>query len=190
MKLSSVALALFVLEGLLPAQHLDFGFGVGVKGGVPFIPLAEAGVGLIGSLSERDNYIIGPVVEMRLPFGFAIEADGLYRGTSYQVTNGTGGFATIDSSSWEIPYLAKFRFPIPLLKPFVVAGGSYRTLDNLQPGITPTHNAFVAGAGLELRIKRLRLSAEARYLRWGEPPASDVARLKQSQGEVLFGVIF
>jgi hypothetical protein len=190
MKLSSLALSLFVLEGLLPAQHLDFGFGVGVKGGVPFIPLAEAGVGLVGSLSEKDNYIIGPVVEMRLPFGFAIEADGLYRGTSYQVTNGTGGFVTIDSSSWEIPYLAKFRFPIPLLKPFVVAGGSYRTLSNLQPGITPTHNAFVAGLGLELRIKRLRLSAEARYLRWGEPPDTDVARLKQSQGEVLFGVIF
>lgn len=190
MKPSSIALALFVLEGLLPAQHFDFGFGAGVKGGVPFIPLAEAGVGLTGSLSQQSNYIIGPVVEMRLPFGFAIEADGLYRGTNYQVTNGTGGFTTIDSSSWEIPYLAKFRFPIPLLKPFVVAGGSYRTLSNLQPGITPTHNAFVAGAGLELRISKLRLSAEARYLRWGEPPDTDVARLKQSQGEVLFGVIF
>jgi len=77
-----------------------------------------------------------------------------------------------------------------LLKPFVVAGGAYRTFNNLPAGITPTHNGVVAGAGLELRIKRLRLSAEARYLRWGGPPPSDLARLVQDQGEVLFGLIF
>jgi hypothetical protein len=184
---------LFLTAGLASAAHLDFGVGVGVKAGIPFTDLLETTGAITGpppALSQEDNYIVGPVVELRLPFGFAIEADGLYRGTNYHVAN-TGNLPTvIKSSSWEIPYLAKFRFPIPLLKPFVVAGGAYRTFNDLPPGITATHNAFVAGGGLELRLGRLRLSGEARYLRWGEPPANAAAFLTRSQGEVLFGLIF
>ena len=182
---------LFLSAGLATAQHLDFGFGAGVKGGYPLIGLLNAAGVTPPVLSKQDNYIIGPVAEVRVPFGFAFEADGLYHGTQYHVVNSANNFpTTIDSSSWEIPYLGKFRFPIPLLKPFVVAGGSYRTFNGLPPGITATHNGVVAGAGLELRIKKLRLSGEVRYLRWGEPPKNDIARLKQDQVELLFGLIF
>ncbi len=175
------------------AAHLDFGAGVGVKAGVPFTDLLKAAGVITGPqavLSQGNNYIVGPVVELRLPFGFAIEADGLYRGTNYHVANAGNAPTAIQSSSWEIPYLAKFRFPIPLLKPFVVAGGAYRTFPDLPPGVTATHNGVVGGAGLELRIGRVRLSGEARYLRWGEPPPNDLAHLTQDQGEVLFGLIF
>jgi hypothetical protein len=98
------------------------------------------------ALSQQDNYIIGPVVELRLPFGFAFETGGLYRGTQYHVANASNLPTAIQSSSWEIPYLGKFRFPIPLLKPFVVAGGAYRTFDDLPPGVTASHNGAVAGA--------------------------------------------
>ena len=184
---------LFLAAGLASAAHLDFGVGAGVKAGVPFIDLLKGPGVTAGSqpvLSEGNNYIVGPVVELRLPFGFAIEADGLYRGTNYQLGNAGNLPTVIHSSSWEIPYLAKFRFPIPLLKPFIVAGGAYRTFNDLNPGVTATHNGVVGGAGLELRLGRLRLSGEARYLRWGAPPPNDFARLTQSQGEVLFGLIF
>ena len=179
----------FLTAGLAAAAHLDFGLGVGVKGGVPFTDLVKVS-DVQTALSQQDNYIIGPVVELRLPFGFAFETDGLYRGTQYHVANASNLPTAIQSSSWEIPYLGKFRFPIPLLKPFVVAGGAYRTFNDLPPGVTATHNGAVAGAGLELRIHRVRLSAEARYLHWGSPPAHDIARLAQDQGEILFGVIF
>ena len=143
-------------------------------------------------VSRNDNYIVGPVGEMRLPFGLAIEGGALYRGTSYDVTHngGTGTATSVKSASWEFPYLGKFRFPIPLIKPFVVAGGAYRTFTDLPAGITPTHNGVVGGAGLELRIRRFRFSAEGRYLRWGAPPATDLERLRRSQIEVLFGFIF
>jgi len=133
---------------------------------------------------------VGPVAELRLPFGFALEGNGLYRATSYVVTNAGGLPVPVKSSSWEIPYLAKFRFPIPLLKPFISAGGAYRLFPDLPSGVTVSRNAFVAGGGLELRLGRLRLSGEARYLRWGQPPANAAVRLSESQGEVLFGVIF
>ncbi len=184
------------------AQHLDFGFGFGVKGGVPFTDalkltglVIQPGQSLLASgfssLSKTDDYLIGPVAELRIPFGFAVEVNGLYRGTQYHLT--TNNITTsIDASAWEIPYLAKFRFPIPLLKPFVSAGGAYRTFTGLPNNIvTPTHNAFVLAGGLELRISRLRLSGEARWLHWGSPPNNgNPLRLTQNQGEVLFGLVF
>jgi hypothetical protein len=187
MKSRFAVIALVLLEGSLCAQHLDFGFGAGVKGGFPVTDLLSAANSI--SLSSEDNYIVGPVAEVRLPFGFAIEGDGLYRGTNYHLTNAGGVPIAISSSSWELPYLGKFRFPIPLLKPFIVAGGAYRMFNDLPSNITPTHNGFVGGAGLELRIHRLRLSAEGRYLHWGDSSASTV-RLSKNQGEILFGLIF
>ena len=50
--------------------------------------------------------------------------------------------------------------------------------------------AFVLGGGLELRISRLRLSGELRWLRWGSPSNNNVVRLSQNEGEVLFGFVF
>jgi outer membrane protein with beta-barrel domain len=186
---ASLSLA-FAASGF--AQHLDFGFGFGVKGGAGFTDVLQATGTINGSnavLNKSNDYIVGPVAELRIPFGFALEVDGLYRGTEYTLTS-NGVPSKINVQAWEIPYLAKFRFPIPLLKPFISAGGAYRTFTDLPNNITPTHNAFVAAGGLELRISRLRLSAEARYLHWGSPPSNVAVRLAQSQGEVLFGLIF
>jgi hypothetical protein len=182
---------LFSTAGL--ASALDFGMGVGVKGGVPFTDLLETtGVltGTLTSLSRSDNYIVGPVVELRLPFGFAIEADGLYRGTTYTLTTPGSPSVLLKSSTWEIPYLAKFRFPIPLIKPFILAGGAYRIFNDIPSNVPVSHNAFVAGGGIELKIHKLRLSGEARYLYWGQPPPTPLVRVVRSQGEVLFGLIF
>lgn len=182
-----------ILAGSAFSQHLDFGFDAGVKGGVPFTDVLES-AGVINtsnlSLKRTNDYLIGPVVELRIPFGFAFEVDGLYRGTEYQTIQ-NNVTTTLDAHAWEIPYLVKFRFPIPLLKPFISGGGAYRTFTNLQPAVTPTHNAFVLAGGLELRISRLRLSGEARWLHWDAPPSNgNAVRLAQNQGEVLFGFVF
>jgi len=184
--------ALFGLATLaISAQGQKFGFGIGVKGGFPFTDLLQTVSGSTITLSSGDNYLVGPAVELRLPFGFAIEADGLYRGTQYHLASGGGALPTaFNSASWEIPYLAKFRFPIPLLKPFVEAGGAYRTFTDLPSGVSPGHNAFVAGGGLELVIKRVRLSGEARYLHWQQSTNNLAVRLASNQGEVLFGLMF
>lgn len=190
-------------SGSILAQHLDFGFGFGVKGGVPFTDILEAtntfniasGTHLVAAgtstLSKTEDYLIGPVAELRIPFGFAVEVDGIYRGSQYNLT--TNDITTkINASAWEIPYLAKFRFPIPLLKPFISGGGVYRDFTDLPNNIiTPTHNGLVLGGGLELRIAKLRLSGEARWLHWNGPPANgNPLKLVQNQGEVLFGLIF
>lgn len=189
---SKAVLLAAVFAGSIFAQHFDFGYGIGVKGGVPLTDaLVTSGIVNPGeAISKSNDYIIGPAAEIRIPFGFAFEVDGLYRSTEYSLTNGSGT-ATIPAHAWEIPYLAKFRFPIPVLKPFISAGGAYRSFTDMPTNVTPTHNAFVAGGGLELRIKRLRLSAEGRWLHWNAPPENgNAVKLSQNQGELLFGIIF
>lgn len=178
----------FLFSSSLLAQ---IGFGVGVKGGVPFTDVLQ-GAGTtspVTGVTRSEEYLIGPTVEVRFPLGFAFEVDGIYRGADYQVNTGAAR-ANTTVNSWEVPYLLKFRFPIPLLKPFISAGGAYRTFTSIPSNTTPTHNGLVAAGGLELRISRLRASAEVRYLHWDGSSVNNFARLAQNQGEVLFGIMF
>jgi hypothetical protein len=190
MKAFELWVALIVIPGFAAAQHFDFAWGLGVKGGFPTTDQLTSNRGATATLHHESNYIVGPMAEVRIPFGFALEVDGLYRAANYTVTNAPIGSASIDSSSWEVPYVAKFRFPIPLLKPFLAGGGAYRTFNDLPAGVTASHNAFVAAGGLELRVGKVRFSAEGRYLRWGSTPSTDFAKLKRDQAEILFGFIF
>lgn len=188
--------ALFVFAtGLLHAQF-GFGFGLGVKGGYPFtdVMTTQSVAGLpTPSLSTSSNYIVGPAAELRLPLGFAVEVDGLYRSAEFQSALAGIPVSTVRANSWEVPYLAKWRFPIPLLKPFITAGGAYRTFTDLPANVGESNNGYGGGAGMELRIARLRLSAEVRYFRWQEPEVAPIPssfRLSRNQGQLLFGIMF
>ncbi len=74
-------------------------------------------------MSKR--YVVGPAVEIGLPFGLAVEADALYRRAGFQTSASNGDyniFAVEHANLWEIPILLKYRFPFPLAKPFLEAG--------------------------------------------------------------------
>lgn len=181
---------LFLFAGVAKAQF-GFGFGAGVKGGFPFTDQLKShsnGPIPAPSLSESDSYIVGPFAELRLPLGFAAEVDGLYRRSEYRSTSGAIT-TNINASAWEIPYMAKWRFPIPILKPFISGGGTYRTFTDLPSSINYSHNGWVGAVGLELRIARLRLSAETRYIHWHNID-SPLIKAAANQGEVLFGIQF
>jgi hypothetical protein len=54
--------------------------GVSVKAGVLATDLAMSSFHSSGAFaSSGSRYLIGPAVELRLPFGLGIEADALYR---------------------------------------------------------------------------------------------------------------
>lgn len=176
MRVSHAIFAILFSAGSAYAQF-GFGFGVGVKGGLNTVDVIKSS--LPGSnTTSPTNYVVGPVAEVRLPLGFAFEADGLYtRKNEY--------------TFWEVPYMAKFRFPIPLIKPFVVAGGTYRSFVNGPANSSLSNSGFVTGLGLELRLARLRFSAEGRYQRWGAGnPDVGFFSAERNQGQVLFGFIF
>ena len=136
-------LALSFLVTIAQAQLLS----VGVLGGVPVTDSAYRH-------DESKPYIVGPTVEIRLPAGFALEADALYQRlgnsspllstiTGALLTPGltpTSGFAFTTrqrGNSWQFPLLGKYYFRSGShLQPFVAGGPSFRTIGAEVQGVS------------------------------------------------------
>jgi opacity protein-like surface antigen len=187
-------------------------FSVGVKGGVP---LADAFKVTDRSryFSDKAPYVIGPAVEVHLPLGLSAEVDLLYRNLEYSSRTQLGSSTPLQvvetrttGQVWEFPFLAKYRVPGVLVRPFVSAGLSYRRLARLRmrstaPGSTDRppeltgHNAVgpTLGAGLEFKVRRLRLSSEVRYTRWGTSSFREALSgfaSQLNQADFLLGIAF
>lgn len=137
--------------------------------------------------------MVGPMVELRLPFRLSVEADALYH--PFNVTTAaTGSSTTLSDTSysvWEFPILAKFHFGGPVLDPYVGAGPEFRT----QPGGLISQNiaqisrdGFVLAGGLDIKLKIIRLSPEIRYTHWGadSPTATSIASVSSNQDQAAF----
>jgi hypothetical protein len=111
------------------AQHF---VSFGIKGGIPmtdaFSDHTTTSVDVIThSFSSSKNYSAGLMLEVRLPLGFSVEADALYRPlnltTQTRVLPITTNTLSIDIRSGEFPILAKYHFiRLPLVSPYVEAG--------------------------------------------------------------------
>jgi hypothetical protein len=177
----------------LDAQSIMFG----AKGGVPMTELLEAGSGAKASYGSVTNrYLVGPTVEVILPFGVSFEVDALYRHfrytSSYSAYGLAYGYTHAAGHAWEIPLLAKHRFGKRTVRPYVdggigwdaVGGESIVTnvtvvvpLPSLPPPIVTTVRgglnaennvvfSIIAGGGVEVRVGHLHISPEVRYTRW------------------------
>src|SRR5689334_1958713 len=89
-------------------------FSVGIKGGVPFTDFTNAvRSGRFDYTSTTQRYIVGPMAELRLPFGLGVEFDVLYRRFHYDGSGNAIDVITSQSTSgnaWEFPLVAKYRF--------------------------------------------------------------------------------
>lgn len=157
-------------------------FSIGVKGGIPindFVNGTNTASGVLNSTTNR--YIVGPELELNLPWGFGVEFDAMYRHYNFQGF-GTSGEATRTSTgAWEFPLLAKWRVPIPVVHPFIDGGVSWDHLTGTGvtassvfpgpltgPGVdNNTVFGYVGGAGVEFQAKHVRIEPEIRYTRWG-----------------------
>jgi len=153
-----------------------FNFAIGTVGN-PFSPTPWTVSQTTSIYSGSRYFILGPTMEVYLPLGLAIEADGLYRPMSVQIKQSTSlpglagfllGGPTLSSriDTWEFPLLAKYRLPVPVVKPYVEAGPSFRAVSaSLAKYMSGT--GVSAGIGVEFRIGRLRIAPEVRYTHWG-----------------------
>jgi hypothetical protein len=196
---SKLSLSLLLLSAGAFAQ---LPFGVGVKAGVPLTDGFSKTQLAPNSFASSDskNYIVGPMVELRLPFHLAVEADALYRplNVTTTTTNGTTVTATTSSdfSSWEFPILAKYRFGFPVVHPYIEAGPSFRTTANTISNLS--NNGVTLGAGVEVNALLLRIAPEFRYTHWSSDSKSALTGLvtqtpfssKQDQVEFLVGFSF
>jgi hypothetical protein len=179
-------------------------------------PLTDAvnlanGSGTLENTATR--FTIGPMVDLRLPFGVGVEADFLYRRVSGTYTLANTFSADAHGNQWDVPILLKYRFPFPIIKPYLEAGPSFRWITNVDQGYTclatvcaplgpPQLSTNTSGAGLtfgggvEVKLLFIRLSPELRYTRWGseafsvQSAGTTLFNANQNQAEFLVGISF
>ncbi|MGH9613224.1 MAG: hypothetical protein ACRD4P_09120 [Bryobacteraceae bacterium] len=186
--------------------------GFGIKAGIPLTDPVQ--VQNAGQQVNTHRWIVGPTVEVRLPFHFAVEADALYRTFDYHTELSQVLPASIKASTslWEVPLLVKYRLPgVPLMHPFVDAGpvwgraslSATASCSGVLCGtLQGTRNfsgiyngaGFTLGGGLEIHPLLLRIAPEIRYTHWG--PAifghsfGANEQFAQNQAEFLVGISF
>jgi hypothetical protein len=120
--------------------------------------------------STPKRYLVGAMIELGLPAHFSLEADGLYRplGFTFAGVEPNGTLNSVSPATvitWEFPVLAKYRFTLGPLRPFVEAGPSFRTAGNLN-GTNPSHNGVTSGIGIETHVWGMNVAPTLRYTRW------------------------
>jgi hypothetical protein len=130
--------------------------------------------------SGGSSLIGGPMIGFQIRAGFSAEIDGLYRGLH---GNGPSPFNVV---TWEFPLMAKYRFTLPFVKPFIEAGPQFRTAGNLN-WANPSHAGVTGGVGLETNFRGLRIAPELRYTRWKADNNPGSALTRPDQVELLVG---
>jgi hypothetical protein len=163
--------------------------GYGVRGGVPLTDFiqADSKTGAITNVvTGKGNVLIGPMFEVRLPFGLGIEANALYRRW-----NATGVTSTGSASTWEFPLYGKVRLPGLIARPYAGGGMNFQRLGDLakfiQGGATESsRRGFLGAGGVEVKVPFVRISPEVRFTRWN---ASGPIR-STNQVDFLVGLSF
>ncbi len=192
------AVSVFLLTSIVCAQPISFG----VRGGVPFAGAfsdvtTTSGSSFVRTFSDSNEFVIGPMVELHLPLGLSVEGDALYHplNLTQEINNGTALFHNATNvNSWEFPVLGKYRFlHLPLIKPYVEAGPSFRATGSAVSGYF-SKAGFTFGVGVELKAARIRIEPELRYTRWGSDAsiaaAQGFAPSNLNQAQFLIGITF
>lgn len=175
--------------------------GAGLKIGVPLQDAFDiAGEPNRDYFSDKQQYIVGGSLEVRLPLSIAVEGNALYTKFNFNTRNLVSAVTGGTSNAWEFPILVKYRFAgMGPLRPYVGGGPTFRRIqDVLQVGSSQvkdsTSKGVVLGAGLEVKLLFLRLSPEVRFSRWGGQSFRDATNLlfeaNRNQGQFLVGISF
>ena len=106
-----------------------------------FLSAAENG----GYAVSTPRYVIGGTAEVRLPRGFGVECDALYRRLHYDgfvvyTVPFTGLSALLNTkttgNNWEFPLLLKYRFRSSVARPYLDVGVAWDTLTGLKQSVS------------------------------------------------------
>lgn len=159
----------------LSSAFAQLPFGLGLKGGVGLTDAYQDNtLASVRTYSDAKDYIIGPFAELRLPFGFGVEADALFRPLSFATQTSTGTSST-RFSTWEFPILAKYRFKAPIARPYIDAGPAFRTTTEDTQYLS--NHGIAVGGGIDIKLLFLHLSPEIRYIRWASDSSASTASI-------------
>ena len=172
-------------------------FGFGLKAGVPLNDaLSTSPGGAIDYFQDTHRYVIGPYAEFRLPAGFSVELDALYRSFEYgQVPNKAAISQPVSAGVWEFPLLARKSIFGGPVQPYIEGGVALSHL-SVNDVIELNHRnnyGIVLGAGVSLHVGPVRVTPEIRYNGWAfQNFSSPLGGLhsNRNQATVLVGVSF
>jgi hypothetical protein len=162
---------------------------VGVKAGVPLNDVyVNSGQGTIPRFGITNRFLIGPEVDLNLPFHLGAEFDVLYRHYSLDRSG---------ANEWNFPILLKYRFTAtPVVHPFVDAGPIFNHVSEIFPATSNRSvPGVVFGAGLDLHTFFLHIKPEFRYIHWMDQNYNFLSRnsnlaSNQNQAQILVGITF
>jgi hypothetical protein len=130
----------------------------------------------------------GPLFEMTLTKHVAVEAGAIYHPLLIRST--VDGRARVERThvTWEIPTLAKFRRRAGAVSPFLAVGPSFRLPLKLNGGRLATLG-LTAGAGIEWKVRWLRLTPSLRYTHW-RADSGGATLVKRNQAAVVLGILW
>jgi hypothetical protein len=188
-------------------QWLSFG----VKGGVPVTDTFKvARSPNLSYLSKTDRWTLGPMLEVRLPFGIGIEANALYGRMSYESESELGAART-KANGFRFPFLLKKRFGEGSVKPYLGAGPTFERLYGISqvtrfftgsPSATNdpeelrkrSNTGGTVEAGIEFNVLGAKIAPEIRFTRWGShtflSTAQNLLKFNRNQAEFLLGISF
>ena len=176
---------------------------VGVLGGAPFNDVTKNTViGGLSSIPKSSNFTVGPVLQVNLPASFRVEVDALFRPYRFDFASIPFRPTTtqVRAQQWRFPVLLQYRFGGALVRPYIGGGLSFGHLGGISdaaksvaasgPGALVHQNdaSPVIGAGLDLGIPLIRISAEIRYTRQTVSYFSNFSNLNLT--EILVGIHF
>jgi hypothetical protein len=156
---------------------------VGAEAGIPLDRTGSA----IHTSVDKERWIGGPTIEIRLPRHFGLGVDALYRRINENTSRNVGStifFSNATTNHWEFPIYLKYRFGEGPMYPFVLGGGAFEHAsvsgtagcagDPLLCGsagtgtiaATSLGGGYLLGGGVEFRVGRLKVAPEFRYTRW------------------------
>jgi Outer membrane protein beta-barrel domain len=168
---------------------------VGAIAGAPFQSVETTStISGISYLPKSVNFTAGGTFQLNLPLHLRVEFDALIRPANFKVSNLV---TNTSATEWRFPLLVQYRLGSgKLVQPFVGVGASFEHLYQIKnavtegPGSIATNSpgGMVIDAGLDFKLKLIRLSGELRYTRQFNASITSLSELNQA--EVLVGVRF
>ncbi len=173
------SILLLFFSAALNAQHLSYG----LKAGAPLTDVVQ-GSGNVAASTTR--LTIGPMLELRLPAGLAVEFDVLYK--KFSATTGTA--ASQSAGSWDFPIVGKYKMPGIIARPYAEAGFDYNSLSSIATFNLKNRKGLILGAGIEISLPKIHIAPELRYTRYNQNVTLQTLIPNANQAEVLIGISF
>ena len=194
-KLQTILVPTALVLSIGPAGAQQFSLGIlgggSATSGFPNQTFASTMPGLQGTVfttssSDAGDYLVGGMVEVKLPKHLSLEADGIYRPLNFRnftssVLPGPSSPPSNTVLTWEFPVLLKGRFVrIPVLpgaEAFAEVGPSFRLASN-RNDTRPSNRGATGGLGIETILGPLSVSPALRYTDRSPPRTKSRSALK------------